>query len=95
TALASFMLVDTPLNERPIQHLIFNNTNINKMMLDLQPGQPGYVARGSGSGEHAGIEEGGIPAGSDDINMDDIFEGIETDSSGDPDYDPSSGHDAR
>ena len=95
TALASFMLVDTPLNERPIHHLPFNNTNINKMMLDLQPGQPGYVASGSGSGEHAGNEEGGVPAGSDDINMDDIFEGIETDSSGDPDYDPSSGHDAR
>ncbi|MGV7343469.1 hypothetical protein PJI17_32745, partial [Mycobacterium kansasii] len=66
TVLATHMLVDMPVNEAPIHHLIFNNSNINKMKLDLRPEQGG---RGGGRAEaaHEG-EAGDLPP--DDINMD-------------------------
>ncbi|MGV8048375.1 hypothetical protein PJP07_29660, partial [Mycobacterium kansasii] len=83
TVLATHMLVDMPVGEAPIHHLIFNNSNINKMKLDFLPGQ------GDGIGHaEAEYEEEAVDLPPDDTNMDDIFDKLDSYSSNDPDYEP-------
>jgi hypothetical protein len=48
--LATDMLVAVPVGDAPIQHLIFNNTNLNKMKLKLALGQVD-IGEGSGAAE--------------------------------------------
>ncbi|MGV7343170.1 hypothetical protein PJI17_31215, partial [Mycobacterium kansasii] len=65
--LATHMLVDMPVDEEPIHHLIFNNSNINKMNLQLLLKQGGGGG-GRAEAAHEG-EAGDLPP--DDITMDD------------------------
>ncbi|MGV7343217.1 hypothetical protein PJI17_31455, partial [Mycobacterium kansasii] len=83
--LATHMLVVIPVGEAPIHHLIFNNSNINKMKLELAPGQVDV----GGGGAEAVDEEEAVNLPPDDINMNDIFNEHESDSTNDLDYEPS------
>ncbi|MGV7989152.1 hypothetical protein PJP10_32790, partial [Mycobacterium kansasii] len=70
-----------------IRHLIFNNSNINKMKLRLAAGQ---VDNAEGAGAAGvGNEDEGDDLPDEDINMDDLFDEIDSKSEDDPDFEPS------